>query len=323
MLPLLSLSQPPSTVDDCSKLLRPGTMRHDLVTLKLFVAVAECGNLTRAAEREHLAVSAISKRIGELESLVGAELLQRYPRGVALTPAGQSLLRHARLMLQQLDRLETELAEYAGGVKGHVQLHAGASALIQFLPEDLAVFAAKYPGVRVSLEEHTGPAIVAAVADGTADLGVIATQTPQRGLAAFPYRSDELMLGVPVGHPLGRRKKVSFARALDYPFVGPHADSSIAQMMNEAARACGKPLDQRMQASSFDAMCRLVEKGLGITLLPGGVLASQVQAGRLLAVPLNEPWTHRDFAIVVRDIDASGAITRALIEHLQRQAETS
>ena len=99
-------------------------MRHDLVSLRTFVAVAEYGNLTRAAEREHLAVSAISKRIGELESLVGTPLLQRYHRGVGLTPAGQSLLHHARQMLQLVDRMDAELAEFAGGVKGHVHVHA-------------------------------------------------------------------------------------------------------------------------------------------------------------------------------------------------------
>lgn len=85
-------------------------MRYDLTSLRLFVAVAECGNLTRAAEREHLAVSAISKRISELEELIGTPLLQRYPRGVGLTPAGQSMLHHARQMLQLMHRMDAESA---------------------------------------------------------------------------------------------------------------------------------------------------------------------------------------------------------------------
>lgn len=298
-------------------------MRHDLTSLKLFVAVAECGNLTRAAEREHLAVSAISKRVAELEALVGTPLLQRYPRGVALTPAGQSLLRHARLMLQQLERLDAELAEYAGGVKGHVRLHAVASALIQFLPDDLQSYVTQYPGVRLSLEEHTGPAVLLAVADGSADLGIVSTQWPLQGLTAYAYRSDRLMIGVPLGHPLARRKSVRFAQALDHPFVGPHADSSIAKLMAEGARACGKGVDQRIQASSFDAMCRLVEKRLGITMLPGGVLEPQVAAGRLHAVRLDEPWAQRDLVVVVRDPEALGPIAHSLIEHLQRSGDAT
>ena len=128
-------------------------MRYDLVSLKIFVTVAECGNLTRAAEREHLAVSAISKRISELEELVRTPLLQRYPRGVGLTPAGQSLLHHARQLLLGVDRMDAELADFAGGVRGHVRLHSVASALFQYLPEEIESFLTSYPGVRVSLEE--------------------------------------------------------------------------------------------------------------------------------------------------------------------------
>ena len=297
-------------------------MRHDLVSLKIFVAVAECGNLTRAAEREHLAVSAISKRIAELEDLVRTPLLQRYPRGVGLTPAGQSMLHHARQVLKGVDHMDAAMAEFASGVRGHVHLHAVASALYQFLPEEIESFLSAYPGVRISLEERTGKAVVLAVADGSADLGVIAATTPLTGLTALPYHSDRLMLGVPLGHPLARRKSVRFADALDCAFVGPHADSSIAQLMAEGARACGKTLEQRVQASSFDAMCRLVQTRLGITLLPQAVLAPHEQARRLRVLNLDEDWALRRMVIVVRDADAVGHIAASLIAHLQQAADS-
>ncbi len=295
-------------------------MRYDLTSLKIFVAVAECGNLTRAAEREHLAVSAISKRIGELEALVRTPLLQRYPRGVGLTPAGQSLLHHARQMLQLVHRMDAELGEYAGGVKGHVRLHAVASALTQFLPEEIESFLSRYPLVHVSMEERTGRAVVLAVADGTADVGVVASHTPLQGLTALPYHRDRLMIGVPLGHPLARRKSVRFADALDYPFVGPHADSSLSALMTDGAKACGKTIQQRVQASSFDAMCRLVESRLGLTMLPEGVLAPHAAAGRIRVLALKEDWALRQMAVVVRDPAQLSPITRTLIEHLQRAA---
>lgn len=297
-------------------------MRHDLVTLQIFVTVAECGNLTRAAEREHLAVSAISKRIAELEELVRVPLLERYPRGVGLTPAGQSLLLHARQVLGSVERMDADLGAFAGGVKGHVRLAAVASALTQFLPEEIESFLSLYPGIRISLEERTGKAAVAALADGSADLAIVSDQTPRHGLVALPYRADRLTIGVPKGHPLARRRSVRFAEALDYAFVAPHADSSIAQLMAEGARACGKAIEQRVQASSFDAMCRLVQTRLGITLLPEGVLAEHAQAGRVVMVRLNEDWAQRRLVVIVRDPDTTGPITRTLIEHLQRSAGT-
>ena len=295
-------------------------MRHDLTSLKLFVAVAECGNLTRAAEREHLAVSAISKRIAELEDLVHTPLLQRQPRGVTLTPAGQSLLHYARQMLQLVQRMDAELGEYAVGVKGHVRLHAVASALTQFLPEELEAFLARYPLVNVALQEHTGKAVVLAVASGTAEIGVIASQTPVAGLTTFPYHADRLMIGVPAGHALARRKTLRFAEVAKYAFVGPHAESSLSALLTNAARACGVALQQRVQASSFDAMCRLVETRLGITMLPEGVLAPYAAAGRLVAIPLREGWAVRQMQLIVRDAEQLSPIARTLLEHLRVSA---
>lgn len=295
-------------------------MRYDLTSLKIFVAVAECGNLTRAAQREHLAVSAISKRIAELEAMIGTPLLQRYPRGVGLTPAGQSMQHHARQMMQLVQRMDAELGEYAGGVKGHVRVHAVASALTQFLPEDIESFLTRYPLVHISLEERTGKAVVLAVADGTADVGIVASQTPLRGLASFPYHRDCLMIGVPLGHALARRRAIRFAEALDYAFVGPHADSSLSALMAEGARACGKPIRQRIQVSSFDAMCRLVQTRLGITMLPKAVLAPHAAAGRIRMVGLKEDWAVRQMLVVVRDAAQIGHIARTLIDHLSHAA---
>jgi DNA-binding transcriptional LysR family regulator len=205
-------------------------------------------------------------------------------------------------------------------VKGHVHVHAVASALIQFLPEEIEAFLTRYPGIRISLQERTGKGVVLAVADGSADLGIVANQTPLQGLTWFPYRRDRLMIGVPVGHPLARRKSIRFAEALDHPFIGPHAESSIAALMTDGARACGKPIDQRIQASSFEAMCRLVETRLGITMLPEGVLARHAAEGRLRMIALKEPWAQRQMFVVVRDPDELSHIARTLIEHLQREA---
>jgi DNA-binding transcriptional LysR family regulator len=291
-------------------------VRHDLTSLKLFVAVAECANLTRAAEREHLAVSAISKRIAELEDLVHTPLLQRQPRGVTLTPAGQSMLHYARQMLQLVERMDAELGEYAAGVKGHVRLHAVASALTQFLPEEIESFLARYPRINIALEERTGKAVVLAVASGAADLGVIASQTPSAGLATYPYHADQLMIGAPVGHPLARRKSVRFAEVARHPFVGPHAESSLSALLAEAARNSGVTLTQRVQASSFDAMCRLVETRLGITLLPEAVLAPYAAAGRLAMVRLDEKWGVRHLQLVVRDPEQLSPIAKTLLDHL-------
>ncbi len=295
-------------------------MRHDLTSLKIFIAVAECANLTRAAEREHLALSAVSKRVAELEESLHTPLLQRHARGVSLTPAGQSVLRYARQVLQLVREMDVELGEYASGIKGHVRLHAVASALTQFLPRDVETFLATYPLVHISMEERTGKDVALAVANGNADLGVISGVTPRAGLLAYRYHSDELSIGAPLGHPLARRKSVRFEEALNYPFIGPHIESSLSALMAEGAKSADRALQQRVRASSFDVMCRLVESRLGITMLPDGVLAAYATSGRLKIVRLNEKWARRQLFLVVRDGEQLSPIAKTLLEHLQRAA---
>ncbi|SRR5258706_15872673 len=293
-------------------------MRYDLTSLEIFVAVADTANLTRAAEQQHLAVSAISKRITELEEVAGASLLLRHARGVSLTPAGQSLLHYARQVLDMMDRMGVELSQYAGGLKGVIRLHASTSALVQFLPPEIQSFHAQFPMIRLQIEERTGAAIVRAVAAGSADLGILGSHAPLGGLAALPYHSDRLALGAPRGHALARRKAAYFAEALEFDFVGPHSESSLWALMTQAAQSAGKVIEPRIQVSSFECMCLLVEAGLGIALLPERVLAPHADSGHMSVIKLKDAWAQRQIVIVVRDMDNMPFTTRALIEHLRQ-----
>ncbi|ANN76649.1 LysR family transcriptional regulator [Bordetella flabilis] len=292
-------------------------MRYDLTSLELFASVAEEKNLTKAARRKHLAVSAVSKRIAELESLAGSPLLVRYARGVDLTPAGQSLLHYARQMQHTLSLMQEELAGYAAGVKGHVRIHAITSALAQFLPGDIERFATDYPQIKFDIEERVGSAVVGAVADGHADLGIFAEQTPSHGLQVFPYRQDELVAVVPATHALARRQKVRFDTLLDYEFVGPHLDSSVHALLTAQAKQRGKPLRPRIRISGFDCMCKLVAAQMGIAVLPRAVATPYLRGGKLRALTLAEPWATRTLMIGVRQLETLPPTVRSLIGYLR------
>lgn len=295
-------------------------MRYDLTSLELFVAVAEEANLTRAARRQHLAVSAISKRMAELEEQAGTALLARHARGVSLTPAGQALLHYSRQVLQTLQQMGDELAEYAGGVKGHIRVHAIASALIQFLPEELDAFLRRYPQIKIDIEEHVGAAIVTAVAEGSADAGIIAERTPAPGLRIFPYREDRLALVVPAGHKLARRRAVALRDLAEYEFVGPHNASSLHALLADAAAQAGMPLKQRVRVSSFDGMCRMIETNLGIGILPAEVVRRYASSMNIRMVRLTDDWARRRMVICVRDFEALPFAARALVDLLRAQA---
>ncbi len=292
-------------------------MRYDITSLDLFIAVAEERNLTRAARLKHLAVSAISKRISELEAQVGAPLLTRNARGVDLTPAGQSMLFYARQVKQTLSQLDHELADYSAGVKGHIRIHAITSALSQFLPDDVAHFVSLYPQIKFDIEERVGSAVIRAVADGRADLGIIAAQTAAQGLETLPYRQDELTLVVPTGHALATRKSLRFEEVLAHEFVGPHLESSMHTLLTQEAQKLGLSLKLRIRISSFDCMCRMVSTGLGLAILPRSVINQYLRSHKLKAVTLDEPWAQRSLLLVFKRYDAASPTLKTLIDHLR------
>ncbi|MDD2711967.1 MAG: LysR family transcriptional regulator [Simplicispira sp.] len=291
--------------------------RLDLTSLQLFVAVCELGSIGRAAEREFIAASAVSKRLSDLEAAADTALLYRHSRGVTPTPAGESLLHHARTVLFGLERLQTELSEYAGGVRGHVRMHANISAIVQFLPEDLGAFARAHSQIKIDLQEHLSPDVLHAVQEGAADLGICSTGGHSASvLQSRPYRTDNLVLVVPQGHALSARSAIDFAEVLDWDIVGLHAGSSISLAMRAAAAVAARPLRQRIQVTGLDAMCRMIDNGLGVGLLPDRAFALVRGVGRLHAIALTDAWAQRELRLVARDFDALPVTARLLVEHL-------
>lgn len=292
--------------------------RLDLTSMQLFVAVCEEGSIARAAQRERLAASAVSKRLSDLETSVDTPLLYRHARGVDLTPAGETFLHHARTVLFNMDRLQVDLDEYAAGIKGHVRVHANISAIVQFLPEDLATFSLAHPHIKIDLQEHVSPDIARAVADGQADLGIAHVGQPLRDLATLPYRKDRLVVVVPPQHPLAAQTAVDFAQTLDYDHVGLHSNSALYLAMRRAATQAGKPLKLRIQVTGLDAMCRMVQAGLGIGLLPDRAFALLGPGmGALRAVALTDAWAERTLQLVARDFGTLPITARMLVEHLR------
>jgi DNA-binding transcriptional LysR family regulator len=296
--------------------------RLDLTSLQLFVAVCELGSIGKAAEREFIAASAVSKRLSDLEATLDTTLLYRHTRGVSLTPAGQSLLHHARSVLFGLEKMQAELSEYADGVRGHVRMHANISAVVQFLPEDLGAFAREHPQVKIDLQEHLSSEVARAVHEGAADIGVCNTQGLALGaqLAQRPYRRDELVVVTPRSHALARERQLAFEDTLEFDHVGLHSNSSVYVAMREAAAAAGRTIRLRIQVTGLEAMCRMIHNGLGVGIMPRRAFELMQGIGELGCVRLSDDWAVRDINLVARDFDALPLTARTLVEHLQARA---
>ena len=290
--------------------------RLDLITLQLFVAVFEEGTLTRAANREAIAVSAASKRLMELEQVLGVSLFVRRAKGMDLTAAGETLLHHARQMLFNVEKMGLELGEHSHGVRGYVRMLANLSAIIQFLPEDLRDFSERHPEVKTDLEERPSNGVVQGVLDGVADLGICSSDTDTKGLPSVMYRHDKLVVLMPADHPLAARKTLAFVDTLDSDYVGLHAASSINMRTHAAAREAGRMLRLRIHVPGFDAMCRMVQANMGIGILPQKAYELFGRALGLHAVPLTDDWSDRSLILVVRDEAQLSPVSRLLFDYL-------
>ena len=275
-------------------------MHYELSDLKIFLAVAEEGNLSRGAERSHLAASSVSLRIKGLEGAIGTRLLTRQPRGVTLTPAGHIMVEHARRCVAQLEQMNADLLPYSQGLTGHVTLFANNVAVNSFLPDDLARYFTLYPTVRVTLEDRLSADIPAAVSAGRADIGVCAyTNTHAHAELEFlPYRRDRLVLLVPLSSELGKDDAVGFCACADEPFVSPQQGATLHTFLLSKAAALGVRLDVRVQVSGYDAIARLVSSGAGIGIVPHSAL--HADDSRFRVVELSDPWAVQDIRICVQ-----------------------
>lgn len=290
-------------------------MRPDPVSLALFIRIAETRSITKAAQACHIALAAASRRVAQLEDQFNVQLLYRTARGVELTPPGTALLQHARILMSQMDEMRAEITDYSKGAKGTVRIQANASALAQYLPDDLATFAAAHPAIKVSLSEERSSAIVQAVATGSADVGIVMEGAEAPGLELLDYRADTLCAVVPKKHPV-RARSAAFEQLLDHDFVGLESNTVISQIMLDQASRAGKPLKLRVQVKSFDVVARMVQAGLGIGILPEAAVDAFSRSMGLRLVKLTDAWATRRMFVCVRSRASLAAPARLLADHL-------
>ena len=296
----------------------------DLTTLRLFVAVCEARNIARAAEAQAIVGSAISKRLAALEDTVGTPLLVRRRRGVEPTPAGETLLEHARALLARAAQIERDMAGYAAGVRGHVRVLATQSAMAESLADDVAAFlgAPGHQHIRVDMEEAVSTQVLRGVREGSASLGICWDAADLRGLHHWPWRGDRLAVVVPRDHALARRRRLALALAetLPYEHVSLPPESAVQVMLQRAAALAGQPIRYRVVAATFDAALRVVRSRLAIAVLPAELSAPYADAFGLQVIPLTDGWAQRRFAICCRDPQALTPAARLLVDHLVASA---
>ena len=295
-------------------------MRFDLVDLRLFLHIAEAQTITHGAERSNLALASASARIRGMEVALGTPLLARDRRGVKLTAAGQCLIEHARLVVQQVERMRGDLGSFARGLSGSVRLLSNTAALSEHLPRMLAAFLAANPTICLDIEERESADIGSALASGAADVGIASTAALPDSVEQFPFREDVLVLVIPRGDILARRRLLGLADVVDRPFIGLPRESALQRHVVGHATRLGATLNIRARVTSFDAVCGMVEVGAGVGIVPEVTAKRCRRNMKVDATRLRDPWSKRHLAICVRSLSSLPTGAQRLVEHLRQAA---
>jgi len=295
----------------------------DMTDLRLFVQIAESNSLRQGAERACLSAPAASTRIANLEVRTGTRLLIRSSKGVTLTTAGQALLHHARLILEQIETLNGDLQEYARSVKGHLRITANPTGIKEFLPGILKTYMTSHPDVRLDLREMFSSEIVRSVSAGTSDIGLVIGNCRTEDLEVLSYRETRLVLVTPLDHPLAELPGVTFAEALQYEFVDFPESSPTYLPVHRAAEEYSTPVRMRVRAVNVDTLCQLVEAGIGVGVGPEPSVRRLARSAAISVVPITDETAVVNGAICARKFKALPSFARDFVTALLADAEAA
>lgn len=292
-------------------------MHFDIADLRLFIHVAEASSLTGGAKRANLSTAAASTRVKALEGQLHIRLFYRGSQGVELTPAGSRLLKHARAIMRQVEYVKSDFSDYANSESGHVRIFANTIAVTDFMPEVLAEFLGSRPAITIDLQERLTEDIFRGVLDGAADFGVTSGEIKVHGLEVLPFTMDRLVVVVPRNHALSDEADIYFKDTLKYPYIGLHEGSTLQQFLKAQVKEIGLSLPLRIQVYGFEPVCRMVEAGVGIGVVPESSAIRYQKTMELRVIQLMDSWSERVRSVVVREFDSLPESAKALIKEIR------
>ena len=269
----------------------------DISALQAFLAVAESGSFSRAAERIYLTQPAISKRIAALEKEIDARLFDRIGRGIHLTPAGEALLTRARNVLKELEDVKRGITNLSGSISGELLLATSHHIGLHRLPGLLKRFHETYTQVRLNLQFMDSEKACQGVARGDLELAVV-TLPPKVAapLKAEKIWDDPLDIVVSPGHPLARELHVTMSRLLDYPAILPGPGTYTREIILNAFGRLRDRIQVGMATNYLEVLKMLAAIGLGWSALP----RTMIDEG-LNVVQIEKVGIRRELGIVTHE----------------------
>lgn len=277
--------------------------QFDSVTARLILVLAETGSIGRTAEREGIASSAVSRRVGNLEARLKVVLFDRSAHGVTLTAAGQAYAGRCRRVLREIADLDAAMADFATGQAGSLRLACTSSALSGRLPELLAIYAGKQPALAIDIQEMGAAKGLTALDEGRCDIAIVSDNYDFSRFDTRPFEDDRVWVLTSPDHKLATaiagQREIGFAAVMGHEVVRMHLNGALDRLLNDAAQQAGKSLGERVRVESFPALVRMVEAGFGIGFLRSTSL--HLLAGTdLVCTPLSDIWARRQLLVALR-----------------------
>lgn len=257
-------------------------------SLRYFLEVARCGSITEAAARLHVAASAVSRQIKNLEDTLQVQLLERLPRGVSLSAAGELLAMHARNVALDADRVVNDIVALQGLQRGRVKLACAEGFGIDFLPGLLAAFHQRHPGIHYELTVSSPAQVAELLLEGLVDIGLTFSRIAHKDLKVERRMDSPVMMIARPDHPLAGRSSVTLAQLAGYPLALPSRETSLRQVFDIACSRRGLVIEPLIASNSAPALHRFVLDS-GAASIAGWVsVRGLVERGEMVAVPLRE-----------------------------------
>lgn len=264
-----------------------------------FSAVAESGSIRGAARRLNVASSAMNRQILLLEEALGVALFERRGRGLRLTSAGEMLLRHVRTTQRDFEGTLADIDLLRGLRRGRVTVAAVESASVGIIPDLVASFAERLPGVEVAVTVAGSTAVAAMVEAGEADMGFTFNPPSSRGLTVALRRDLPVGAVVSPDHPLAGAGSVTLAACLDHPLALPAKGLSLRDILDQGLAATGKRPRVLVEANSLKLMTTLARQGRAVAFQPPIGIEEDLREGRLVFLPISEPKLPSDRFMMV------------------------
>ncbi len=282
--------------------------------LKAFLAVAQTLSFAEASKKMFMSQPALSLAIKSLEGSVGGQLLVRTTRAVSLTPEGKALYERGRRLVNEWDDMEEEMRQRFALERGLVSIAAMPSFAANQLPEIIARFRQRYPGINVQVNDVVAEETVELVRDGKVELGVTFRPEGTWEQDQFtPLRLDQFVAVLPADHPLSGLEDVSWQQLSDEAFIALQRPSMVRARIEEALLAAGLSLDVAFDSHQLATVGRMVGAGLGVSVAPSLCQQQMLDAGACI-VPLRNPVIESELGVLTKRSHELSAAGQAMFD---------